>query len=189
MPSSEVHVGRDGWLFLVGGRNRAASLYRRNPIIWWRLKRWRRLIERRAAHCSRLNIRFLQVVAPEKLTILSHYCAEWIVDPELSPAVRLGSLLAQSPARSAYLDLVRPLRSAATSADVYLRTDSHWNYQGCLSHIARFALLSGFATVTISLTDLSKSWSRRLTLETNSTRRSLRVFACTMSYRIRPATL
>jgi alginate O-acetyltransferase complex protein AlgJ len=131
MSHPDVHIGQDGWLFLVGGRNRAVNLYRRNPFIWSRLRRWRRRIEERAARCERLGIAFVQTVAPEKLTILSHRAAEPLVDVALSPAVRLSALMARSPARSRYIDLVAPLRSAAEREDVYLRTDSHWNYQGC----------------------------------------------------------
>jgi hypothetical protein len=76
--------------------------------MWWRLRRWRRLIEKRAARCERLGIAFVQAVAPEKLTILSHYCAEPLIDPSLSPAMRLAALMARSPAASRYVDLEPP---------------------------------------------------------------------------------
>jgi alginate O-acetyltransferase complex protein AlgJ len=132
MSHEDVHIGRDGWLFLVGGRNRAVRLYRRTPLIWLWLRRWRRIIEARARRCERLGIRFVQVVAPEKLTILAHRSAVKLVDPALSPAVRLAALMARSFAAPRYVDLVAPLRAAAERTDVYLRTDSHWNYQGCL---------------------------------------------------------
>jgi hypothetical protein len=145
MNHPDVHVGRDGWLFLLGGRNRAVNLYRRTPLMWWRLRRWRRLIEKRATRCERLGIAFVQAVAPEKLTILSHYAAEPLVDPDLSPAVRLAALMGRSPAASHYVDLVGPLRSAAEREDVYLRTDSHWNYQGCLIAYGRLCAALGIA--------------------------------------------
>ena len=145
MPHPDVHIGRDGWLFLVGGRNRAVNLYRRNPLMWWRLRRWRRRIEERAAHSRRLGIPFVQAVAPEKLTILSHYATEPLVDPDLSLAVRLAALMARSPAKSNYVDLVGPLRSAAARDDIYLRTDSHWNYQGCLIAYDRICTALGVA--------------------------------------------
>ena len=143
MPHPDVHIGRDGWLFLVGGRNRAVNLYRRNPLMWWRLRRWRRRIEERATRCKRLGIVFVQAVAPEKLTVLSHLANTPLVDPDLSPAVRLAALMARSPAASHYVDLVGPLRSAAEREDVYLRTDSHWNYQGCLIAYGRICAALG----------------------------------------------
>jgi hypothetical protein len=109
MNHPDVHIGRDGWLFLVGGRNRAVTQYRRNPAWWWRLRRWRRIIEARARRCERLGVTFLQVVVPEKLTVMSDHCAAPIVDPAFGPAVRLAHLMAQSPAASNYVDLVPAL--------------------------------------------------------------------------------
>jgi alginate O-acetyltransferase complex protein AlgJ len=131
MNHPDVHIGRDGWLFLIGGTNRAMTQYRRNPAWWWRLWRWRKLIEARASRCERLGIMFLQVVVPEKLTIMSDKCAARIVDPALAPAVRLASLMAQSPASSHYVDLVPVLSEGVRNEELFLRTDPHWNYKGC----------------------------------------------------------
>ncbi|MBV8849666.1 MAG: hypothetical protein JOZ16_08795 [Methylobacteriaceae bacterium] len=96
------------------------------------MRRWRKIIEARAARCERHGITFLQVVVPEKLTIMSDHCAAPIVDPQSAPAVRLAHLMTQSSASSRYVDLV-----AALSEDkekLFLRTDPHWNYKGC--HVA-----------------------------------------------------
>ncbi|GAC1338398.1 MAG: hypothetical protein NVSMB26_25930 [Beijerinckiaceae bacterium] len=146
MSHSDVYVGRDGWLFLIGGRNSVLRQYRRSPQMWWRLRRWRSRIEARAARCQRLGVLFLQVVVPEKLTIMSHQTAETLVDPALSPAMRLAALMARSPAASRYLDLVDPLLVAAADRDIYLRTDTHWNYTGCfLGYKLMCALLGATA--------------------------------------------
>ena len=132
MPQSDVHVGRDGWLFLVKGSNDVLSQYRRTPLIWWRLRRWRRRIEARAERCRRLGVLFVQVVVPEKLTMLPHFCERPLIDPAFSPASRLSALMARSKAASAYVDLVGPLRAATSSGEMFLRTDTHWTYGGCL---------------------------------------------------------
>ena len=145
MSHPDVHIGRDGWLFLVGGRNRAATQYRRNPAWWWRLRRWRQIIEARAAGCERLGVRFLQVVAPEKLTIMPDRCAKKLVDASLSPAVRLAKLMVVSPAASSYVDLVEPLRLRAGSEDLFFRTDTHWNYEGCFVAYAQVCSALGVA--------------------------------------------
>jgi hypothetical protein len=71
------------------------------------------------------------VVAPEKLTILHHECTEPLVDPALAPAVRLASLMAQSPAAPRYVDLVPLLSEGIRNEELFLRTDTHWNYKGC----------------------------------------------------------
>ena len=140
MSHSDVHIGRNGWLFLIGGRNSVVRQYRRSFAWWWRLRRWRRRIEARAARCQRPGILFFQVVAPEKLTLMSDQCAEALVDPALSPAARLARLMASSPAAPNYVDLIGPLRDGLQHEELFLRTDTHWNYQGCFlayRHICR----------------------------------------------------
>ena len=126
-----VHVGRDGWLFLIGGSNEVLGLYQRTPAWWWRLRAWQRLIERRAARCEALGARFLQVIVPEKLTVMPDRCSRPLVDPGRSPGRRLALRMASSPHTAALLDLTGPL-AAAAQEDIYHRTDSHWNYRGAL---------------------------------------------------------
>lgn len=124
-------------MFLIGGRNRAMGQYRRNPAWWWRLRRWRQIIEARAARCERLGIKFVQVVVPEKLTIMPDWCAKPLIDPKLAPAVRLAKVMAASPVASNYVDLVPVLVTAARREEVFLKTDTHWNYKGCFIAYSR----------------------------------------------------
>jgi alginate O-acetyltransferase complex protein AlgJ len=140
MSRPDVHIGRNGWLFLIGGRNSVVRQYRNGLTWWWRLRRWRTRIEARAARCERLGILFFQVVAPEKLTMMSDQCAEMLVDPTLSPATRLARLMASSQAARNYIDLIEPLREGLKDEELFLRTDTHWNYKGCFlgyKHICR----------------------------------------------------
>ena len=64
-----VHVGRDGWLFLVGGSNRVMDRYRGGLRHWLLLRAWAKLIRVRAARARALGIRCLHVVVPEKLSV------------------------------------------------------------------------------------------------------------------------
>jgi hypothetical protein len=45
--------------------------------------------------------------------------------------VRLAALMAQSPAASHYVDLVPLLSEGIRNEELFLRTDTHWNYKGC----------------------------------------------------------
>lgn len=128
-----VHVGQDGWLFLTGGTNAVIRQYRPSLAGAWRLRRWRRLIERRTAWAAGLGIRHLHVVVPEKLSIYDHKLDGLRLDPARAPARRLGALMTRSSAAGAWIDLVGPLR-AAREADppLYRRTDTHWSPEGCL---------------------------------------------------------
>lgn len=137
-----VHVGRDGWLFLIGGTNRVLSQYRRSPAQWWRLRRWTRLIEARRLRAEALGIRYLHTIVPEKLTVYDDRTAGLGYDPGLSPARRLAGRLRRMPG---YVDLVAPLRAMRGEAQLYHRTDTHWTPDGCL--IGARALLQSCGAV------------------------------------------
>lgn len=125
-----VHVGRDGWLFLIGGSNRVMDRYRGGLRHWLLLRRWARLIEARAARAKTLGIRCLHVVVPEKLTVYDDRTEGLRYDPRKASSRRLARRLARDPS---YLDLLAPLRAGRDGpAPLYLRTDTHWTIEGCL---------------------------------------------------------
>lgn len=135
-PTKTVHVGRDGWLFLVGGSNAVLSQYRRFSWHWLRLRAWAWLIRQRTARAQALGIRCVHMVVPEKLSVYDDRTDGLRYDPACSPARRLGRRLA---GLSGYVDLVAPMRAARGEAPLYRRTDSHWTYDGC--YIAYRALM------------------------------------------------
>jgi alginate O-acetyltransferase complex protein AlgJ len=113
--STDVHAGRDGWLFLIGGSNKVTTLYDRQSRLSSdaKLHHWVKLIEARARRLQGMGIQYIHLNVPEKLTIYDHQLADPpIVDWRLSPAVRLQEMLQQSPHAHVWLDLVAPLRAA-----------------------------------------------------------------------------
>ncbi|MEL6063980.1 MULTISPECIES: alginate O-acetyltransferase AlgX-related protein [unclassified Methylobacterium] len=125
-----VHVGRDGWLFLIGGTNRVLDRYRGGLRHWLLLRSWARLIRARARRAESLGIRCLHVIVPEKLSVYDDRTDGLRYDPAGASTRRLARLLARHPA---YLDLLAPLRAARNGpVPLYLRTDTHWTAQGCL---------------------------------------------------------
>jgi hypothetical protein len=132
--SSFVHVGRDGWLFLVGGSNSVGSLYDRdNGLTPDRvLQKWADLIERRATRLEQMGIQYVHINVPEKLTLYDDKLADPpIVDWRLSPAVRLRDMVRRLPHGHVWLDLIEPFRSAPNKEQLYFRTDTHWSGEGC----------------------------------------------------------
>ena len=126
----DVHVGRDGWLFLTGGSNRVMDRYRGGFGHWWEMRAWARLIEARAARAQRLGIRCLQFLVPEKLSVYDNLTDGLPYDPAKASARRLARRLARAPS---YLDLLGPFRAARDGPEpLYLRTDTHWSAAGCL---------------------------------------------------------
>lgn len=127
---THVHIGRDGWLFLIGGSNRVMDRYRGPLAQWWLLRRWSRLIAARAARAERLGIRCLHVFVPEKLSVYDNKTDGLTYTPGNASTRQLARRLGRSPA---YLDLLAPLRAARDGeAPLYLRTDTHWSLEGCL---------------------------------------------------------
>ena len=128
--ANTVHVGREGWLFLIGGSNRVMDRYKGGLAQWLLLRRWARLIAARSARAERLGIRYLQVVVPEKLSVYDHKTDGLTYTPANASTRRLAKRLAR---QSAYLDLLAPLRAARdTGPPLYLKTDTHWTADGCL---------------------------------------------------------
>ncbi|QGM45021.1 alginate O-acetyltransferase AlgX-related protein [Methylocystis heyeri] len=133
-PQLLVHEGLDGWLFLTGGTNFVTTLYQREggglPDV--KLRQWRDLILRRVERAEALGVRYAHMIVPEKLTIYGDKQTTRLVDPELAPAIRLREMLSNTPAAELFVDLVEPMRARAGSQDLFWRTDTHWNIEGCL---------------------------------------------------------
>ena len=129
-----VHRGHDGWLFLTGGSNAVATLYDRESghLPDSALTRWRDAIMERQSRCDALGARYAHLVVPEKLTIYGHKQAEPLVDPDLSPALRLRTLFPGGAARHGHVDIIDLMRAHRDEMDLYWRTDTHWSPLGCL---------------------------------------------------------
>lgn len=121
-----VHVGRDGWLFLIGGRNRPLAIYRRSLARTWRLRRWAALIGARERRFAALGCRYLHLPVPEKLSVYGDM-ARLGLDPSLSLARGLAALA--DPATC--LDVTPALIAGRATAETFLRMDSHWTSAGC----------------------------------------------------------
>ena len=121
----EVHVGRDGWLFLVGGSNRVIDLYRRESSFTDELAReWVELLRARADRLEARGIEYVHLAAPEKLTLLHREAAGRLEDPQGSPILRLVALHeAETPN---FLNVVPYLASQIDNLRVYWKTDTHW---------------------------------------------------------------
>ena len=125
-------MGRDGWLFLIGGSNRVLAQYGRPGLSRRALWRWRGLIGARVRRCARLGARYLHAVAPEKLTVYPDRTDALAYEPGRAPALRLARWLRLSRGAGAWVDLVGAFRAARDGPPLYLRTDTHWTFEGCL---------------------------------------------------------
>src|SRR5262249_53517229 len=127
--SSEVALGKRGWLFFNGEKN--LEDYRATePFTAEQLDRCIELFEARHDWLAERGLRYLLFFAPNKQTIY----------PELMPAAvnrvhpetRLDQLTAGLRARGSVpvLDLRQALWTAKDQEQLYWKMDTHWNESG-----------------------------------------------------------
>lgn len=146
-PDGAVVVGREGHLFLLSGTNGAFTQLGADPVQRARLvEAWRGLIAARRARAAALGIRFVQLIVPEKTSLVP----ELLPEPETGgPTPFLAALtaaLAADPAEHGDVLLGQAvLRAAAEAAGLPMaamlrRVDSHPSSAG-MHALARAVLL------------------------------------------------
>ncbi|MEE7441861.1 hypothetical protein MOR12E_24180 [Methylobacterium oryzae] len=127
-----VAVGHDGWLYWVGRAREVEAFYGDTATSRRILKRWMRLIARRARRLDDLGIRHVHTVVPDKLAIYPDLLGRPFPGLDDPPGVRLARLVA-GDSGAPMVDLQAPLLAARAEEPVYLRTDTHWTYRGYLT--------------------------------------------------------
>lgn len=120
-PDGEVVVGKDGWLFLVGGSN--AVLKQHQPgmplAAGWHAE-WAETIATRVKDAARLGARLAMVVVPDKLSVLQHKLPPNVSLAVPPPACRLGGM-----------GVLYPKERLGSLGEVgFLRTDTHLSLSG-----------------------------------------------------------
>jgi hypothetical protein len=132
--SSQVLVGKDGWLFFDLERCQSADYMGLRPFTPEQLEQWRTYLERRAAYLAARGIRYVFLAAPNQPTIYPEKLPESVrLNRGRTRYEQLTAYLAQHSSFR-ILDLAEPIRAAKREGLVYFRTDSHWNGLGC--HVA-----------------------------------------------------
>lgn len=125
-------IGLEGFLFLFKGNNNVAEAYSRkseDKSLNEDATAWVELISNRAASCMETcRARFLQLVVPEKSTILTRF-APRALGPVTPLMHELEKSISAEACRENYLSLISSLR-ALQSPPPYQRTDSHFSIEG-----------------------------------------------------------
>ena len=140
-PVPQVMIGKEGWLYYDTDRFRDSVQryvngttfldYRGlNPFTEDELNNILKNIEWTNDTLSRLGIKYILAVAPNKNTIYPEYLPEYI-NTSLN-GTRLDQLLSYSEnfSRIKILDLRNQLNNAKRNYPSYYKTDSHWNSYG-----------------------------------------------------------
>lgn len=138
-PDAEVVVGHDGHLFVITGSNGLAAQYAPSPGTDALATTWSDLFERRQEALAQRGIEYLQLIIPEKASILADLLPFPVSPPTLLYQA-LAARLSASPASASFLDLYPPLALLPERRHIYLKLDSHFSARG--AHRA-FALMLG----------------------------------------------
>ncbi len=132
-PIPEAVLGTGGWLFYTGpvsDKLLDRHVRGRDPFSQNELERWRRLLLDRTQYFRSIGAKYVFVIAPNKESVYPEYLPGWI-GPRLGPS-RLDQLLAylKSVPAVTVIDLRSALIADKAAADLYYRTDTHWNTRG-----------------------------------------------------------
>ncbi|MCF8208940.1 MAG: hypothetical protein K9K38_05990 [Rhodoferax sp.] len=118
----QVRVGRTGWLFLT-------EELRHDPDAQRHLSARMDLLGAAASALERKGVKLVIALVPDKARVHSRHLASGEV-PRYNLDRYQDALSALQQRNVQVVDLLTPLRAAASREDVYYRSDTHWNQLG-----------------------------------------------------------
>lgn len=141
--SPHVMVGRDGWFYIVKEYS-ATGEHNVPSYTEQQLRDWRTLFEGRRDWLAQHGIRYVFTVLPRKETVYPEFAPESFQPRDPSRFDQLVEYMK----RNSDVQIVdsRPgLLRAKAGNQVYLKTDTHWNYYGGLSGYQSLMRATGLA--------------------------------------------
>jgi alginate O-acetyltransferase complex protein AlgJ len=130
----DVHVGNDGWLFLLKGTNKSVEYYQDPDLFSSQMvDHWINLLRARVKYFTDKNIRYVHLFAPNKLTIYpEHFRGELPFFGD-SPLQKLYRILVEHEEKDVLDHVINPVvqfNKAKESNKLYWKTDTHWTFHG-----------------------------------------------------------
>ena len=134
LKQKDVHVGKDGWLFLKRGSNNLLEYYR-NPDLFdgQLIKKWIDLLEQRINFCSQNAMEYLHLIVPDKLTIYSEYFSGHLDHFDGSPLQKISKELGDIRYKNILSRIINPIKDFNAKKNqelLYWKTDTHWTFYG-----------------------------------------------------------
>lgn len=124
----DVHVGKDGWLFLGGGNNDFMSYMRGvKKLPSTTIDYWQIILANRKQWFEKAGIKYIHVFAPEKATVYPEFLQE-----KINPSFGHISALAGS-CPDLFLNVLPYFNSIKETYQLYDKTDTHWNRVGAFA--------------------------------------------------------
>ena len=129
----DVHRGKDGWLFLIGGSNDALGYYT-SPDVFTdvTVRQWTSLLLARRERCRELGITYAHLIVPDKLGVYGDKFDGRLPYRSRSPATVLPQAAANAGLGNELVDILPELVRNRKEARLFWQTDTHWTFEGCL---------------------------------------------------------
>ncbi|HKO38093.1 MAG TPA: hypothetical protein VJU14_06970 [Solirubrobacterales bacterium] len=152
-----VLIGRDDWLFLRGDRNDAIGQHTgRVRFDEGAREQLLELISNRRKTVERLGATWLTAIVPDKEMVYADFLPPEIVPVERRPVHDYLEVVDAAGASAVYM--LEEMRSASAAGDLYMRTDTHWNYRGAF--IAYQSICRRLESLGVDLDQIAEDWIR-----------------------------
>ena len=132
MADQMVHVGKEGWLYLVGGSNNVLDNYvKPDTFSPYHIGAWIELLKTRQEQAQALGARYVHVIAPEKLSVYPEFFNGELPYLQQTPALRLPGDCRAEGIEAVLVDALPALRRYKSAFKLYWQTDTHWTPYGC----------------------------------------------------------
>lgn len=135
--NKDVCIGKEGWLFLAGGRNNPITYYKQkgglNEII---LQSWISLLKDRCLYFEKNNVKYIHLFVPDKLTVYPEYFNGILEYYSQHPINSLMKRIQSSEEERLSDCIINPVpyfNNQKKYYQLYPKTDTHWNFFGCYS--------------------------------------------------------
>ncbi len=135
-PDRSTCVGRNGHLFLLGGTNNLEEQYGKaddDPQIIDGSAAWVELLERRADLLYSLGCNYLQMIIPEKTSVLAHWVPFDINPPSSMYRKLIERVSGIERLRARTLDVYALFKTLEHRDECYRKLDSHFSVLGARS--------------------------------------------------------
>ncbi len=132
-----VHIGKNGWLFLVGGSNDPIEFYKKPELISNGLvSGWSNILGKRASYFKKKGIQYVHLFVPNKLTVFPEYYNGDLNCYRNSPLLNLLHRLNKHANQDVVDYILNPIHyynKVKGDVKLYWKTDTHWTFFGAYS--------------------------------------------------------
>ncbi|MGD9969664.1 MAG: hypothetical protein AB7S65_04355 [Sulfuricurvum sp.] len=128
---NEVIVGKNGWLFLAGESNNLLRYYNEADFFSdATCQEWKNILCLRKDRLSKMNIEYVHIFAPDKLSIYPEFTLETFRHFDAHPINKLFKQYSNDLEHFVINPIVS-FKEAKIAKLLYWKTDTHWTFFGC----------------------------------------------------------